>query len=65
MTDQKRDLTVLINALAIVGGVSFCAMLMMLPLVGPAGSKATFSMQNQGVFGAVLLLSLLTNGGAV
>ena len=46
------------NALAVMAGLAFFFLCMILPLVGPAGSKVPHAGQNKVAFLAVLLLTL-------
>jgi hypothetical protein len=47
------------NVLAIASGLSFFFLCMILPLVGPAGSKVEHALKNKLAFLAVLLLTFL------
>ncbi|MCF7848272.1 MAG: hypothetical protein K9M45_05420 [Kiritimatiellales bacterium] len=52
------------NALAVAAGLSFFFLCMILPLVGPAGSKVEHAGQNKLAFTGVLLLTFLLAGAA-
>ncbi|AKJ64300.1 hypothetical protein [Kiritimatiella glycovorans] len=53
------------HAVSIASGVAFLFLLMMLPLVGPAGAKTPHAATNAAAFGAVLLLVFLLAAAAV
>jgi hypothetical protein len=46
------------SVLAVVAGLSFFVLCMILPLVGPAGSRVEHAGQNRAAFTAVLLVTL-------
>ena len=52
------------NILAVASGLSFFFLCMILPLVGPAGSKVTHAVKNKMAFIGVLLLTLVLAGSA-
>ncbi|WP_372846757.1 hypothetical protein [Pontiella sp.] len=47
------------NALAVLSGLSFFFLSMILPLVGPAGSRVPHAEQNKSVFLSVLMLTFV------
>ena len=47
------------TTLAVASGLSFFFLCMILPLVGPAGSRVEHAGQNQAVFMAVLLITFM------
>ena len=47
------------NILAVASGLSFFFLCMILPLVGPAGSKVANALQNKAAFLTVLLVTFL------
>ena len=47
------------NILAVASGLSFFFLCMILPLVGPAGSKVANALQNKVAFFAVLLMTFV------
>ncbi|MBN2686453.1 MAG: hypothetical protein JXR40_14320 [Pontiellaceae bacterium] len=52
------------TALAVAAGFSFYVLCMMLPLVGPAGSKMAHAVENRAAFILVLLLTFLLASGS-
>lgn len=53
------------NVLAVISGLSFYLLCMMLSLVGPAGSSVEHADRNRYAFAAVLLVTLLLSALAV
>lgn len=52
------------TALAVAAGLSFYVLCMMLPLVGPAGSKVAHAAANRSAFVSVLLMTFLLASGS-
>lgn len=52
------------TVLAVASGLAFFFMCMILPLVGPAGSRVPHAAQNRAVFLMVLFVALALAGGA-
>ena len=51
--------------LSVLAGLAFFLLCMILPLVGPAGSRVSHAAQNQGIFLSWLLVTSVISLGAV
>ena len=51
--------------LAIASGFSFYILCMILPLVGPSGSRVPYAARNRATFLSVLMVTLVLSGAAV
>jgi len=68
--NQQQDLGTFFKpktgtTLAVTAALSFFVLCMMLPLVGPAGSRVEHAAQNQAAFSTVLTLTLILSALSV
>ncbi|MFC1467576.1 hypothetical protein ACFLQY_02640 [Verrucomicrobiota bacterium] len=66
MTEPKTDKAHLLGTIfSVASGLGFFTVIMLLPLVGAAGSKVEYATLNLIVFMLVLLLTILFSAGSI